>query len=68
MNNNTCINCIHKEVCYRYRIAYVCAREGTCADYIPNRTKGEWKVKGIGINTQNPNICKERYTFYALRT
>ena len=52
MNNKTCINCIHKDVCYMYRLNYICAREGTCTDYIPNRTNGEWMVKGIGINTQ----------------
>ena len=31
--NNICINCIHKDVCYKYRLNYVCAREGTCINY-----------------------------------
>lgn len=34
--SNTCINCIHKDVCYKYRLNYVNAREGTCADFIFN--------------------------------
>ena len=31
---NTCIDCIHKDVCYKYRLNYVIAREGTCSDYV----------------------------------
>ena len=33
MKNKTCINCIHKDVCYMYRLNYLCAREGYCTHY-----------------------------------
>ena len=36
MRENICIKCIHKEVCYKYRIAYVGARKGTCTNFISN--------------------------------
>ena len=31
--NKTCINCIHKDVCYMYRLNYIGAREGYCTHY-----------------------------------
>lgn len=31
---STCINCIHKDVCCKYRLNYVCARNGTCNDFM----------------------------------
>lgn len=33
MKDKTCINCIHKDVCYKYRLNYISAREGNCTDY-----------------------------------
>lgn len=32
--SNTCSDCIHKDVCYLYRLNYVCAREGCCTNFI----------------------------------
>lgn len=39
---NTCIVCIHKDVCYKYRMNYVCAREGTCTNYCEKPKRGKW--------------------------
>ena len=39
---NICINCIHKDVCYKYRLNYVSVREGTCTNYYERPKKGDW--------------------------
>ena len=44
---NICINCIHKDVCYKYRLNYVSAREGTCNNYYEMPKKGKWINKEI---------------------
>lgn len=31
--DNICNNCIHKRVCYKHRLNFVCTREGYCYDY-----------------------------------
>lgn len=36
---NICINCIHKDVCYKYRLNYVGAREGTCTEFISDEVR-----------------------------
>lgn len=42
MNDKTCINCIHKDVCYMYRLNYIGAREGYCTNYYEEPKKGKW--------------------------
>lgn len=41
-----CINCIHKDVCYRYRLNYVGAREGTCTNFI-SLPKGHGRIVDV---------------------
>ena len=48
--NNICINCIRKDVCYKYRLNYVCAREGTCTNY--------YEMPKDEILENNKNLCK----------
>lgn len=31
--SKTCINCIHKDVCYLYRLNFIIAEEGYCSHY-----------------------------------
>ena len=38
----TCKDCIHRNVCYKYRLNYVCANDGTCNDFTPLKQQGEW--------------------------
>lgn len=55
---NTCINCFHKDVCYKYRLNYVCAREGTCTNFM---SKSDWVEKKvpIGYDYGDVNIYKK---------
>ena len=41
-----CINCIHKDVCYKYRLNYISAREGTCTNFM---SKCDWVEKKVPI-------------------
>ena len=42
-----CIECIHKSICYRYRLD-IGAREGTCTDYIPMTEMNDLKERAYG--------------------
>lgn len=42
MDNKTCINCIHKNVCFRYRLDYEVVRKGNCTNYYEKPKKGKW--------------------------
>lgn len=48
--SNICINCIHKDVCYKYRLNYVSAREGSCNDYL-----------NPDLSKYSDNLWKEAY-------
>lgn len=56
--SNICINCIHKDVCYKYRLNYVSAREGSCNDYLnPDLSKYSdnlWKQASIPYTYNAP--------------
>lgn len=39
VKDKSCINCIHKDVCYKYRLNYICAREDYCTDYYEEQKK-----------------------------
>lgn len=45
MEDKVCINCIHKEVCYMYRLTYISDREGYCTNYYEEPKKGKWIEK-----------------------
>lgn len=49
--SKTCINCIHKDVCYLYRLNYISAREGYCNNYYEEPKNGNWikKVDDVGF-------------------
>ena len=42
MNDKSCVNCIHKDVCFRYRLNFAIVREGNCTNYYENPKKGKW--------------------------
>lgn len=44
--SNSCINCFHRDVCYKYRLNYVGAREGTCTDFM---SKSDWVKKVVPV-------------------
>lgn len=47
--DNICINCIHKDVCYKYRLNYVVAREGTCINYYEIPKVDDWIEKKVPV-------------------
>ena len=44
MKDKICINCIHKDVCYMYRLNYISAREGYCINYYEEPKKSETTI------------------------
>ena len=42
MNDKSCINCSHKEVCFRYRLNFEVVRKGNCTNYYEEPKRGKW--------------------------